>query len=86
MSVEQGVRLHSMCSNKRCEILHKPEVQKQYLLNKIKVIKGESRRGVPAKFNKCVNAHSVSEEIETMQNMGRWVKITRVFKKNTKKW
>ena len=42
--VEHVVGLYSMCYNKRCEVLHDPEVQKQCSMNEIKAIKEEARR------------------------------------------
>ena len=62
--VECGVRLCIMCWNKRCVVLHNPEVQKQLLTSEIKAIKVESRRGLLANFYKYVNSHPISEEID----------------------
>ena len=67
--VDHVVSLYGMCWNKRCEVLHNPEVQKQYLINEIKAIKEEGRRGVIANYNNHVNVHPISEEIETTQNL-----------------
>ena len=59
--VEHGVRFHNMCWNKRCQVLHNPEVQKQCLIKETKEIMEEVRILVIAKFNKHVNAHLISE-------------------------
>ena len=54
--------------------MHNPEVRKQYLINEIKEIEEESIRVVINNSNKCANAHPISEEIDAMENMVRWVK------------
>ena len=83
--VDHVVSLYGMCWNKRCEVLHNPEVQKQYLINEIKAIKEEGRRGVIANYNNHVNVHPISEEIETTQKVVSQVKSTKVFKTSDKK-
>ena len=60
-------------------------LRKKYLIKEMKSIKEEASKGVITNFNNYVNAHPISEEIDTMQNMIRWVKSARVFKKNTNK-
>ena len=77
--------MHSECWNKRCAVLHNPEFQKKCTIKEIKEIIIEARIGVIENYNNQADAQPISEEIDTIKSMVRWVKGARVFRKNTRK-
>ena len=83
--VKKGAILRIECWDKRQEVLHDPEVQKQQLTKEAKEIKTEERSRVIENHNICVSACSNSEDTDSIQKMARQVKSSKVFKKNTKK-
>ena len=58
---------------------------KKPLIKEITSIKIEAISAVMKNYNNFINTHPINEEIDSIKIMVRWVKISRVFRNNTRK-